>query len=156
MVGTVTAKANGTQVALQVNGVDALLLDNAGIVSGIKPSSVTPNMLSGGQTGSAPAVAARAWCVFNGTLAGTNAPIAGHNVSSVTRTAAGAYTINFTTPMEDANYGVVLSCTLAANATGNAPSSVASPTASACPIATYNSSSGAAIDPTRVHAAFFR
>jgi hypothetical protein len=36
------------------------------------------------------------WCKFNGTLTGTNAPIVGYNVSSVTRISAGLYRINFT------------------------------------------------------------
>ena len=55
-------------------------------------------------SGSAPSYSARAWCVFDGTLAGTNAPIAGGNVASVTRTSAGQYTINFSTAMPDTSY----------------------------------------------------
>jgi hypothetical protein len=38
---SVYAKANGTQGALQVNGVDALILDTGGTVSGVRKSSVT-------------------------------------------------------------------------------------------------------------------
>lgn len=41
----------------------------------------------------APTVA-KAWCVFNGTLTGTNSPTAGYNVASVTRNSAGNYTVN--------------------------------------------------------------
>lgn len=66
--------------------------------------AVTAPKLSGGQTGNAPVYGARAWCVFDGTLTGTNTPIAGGNVASVTRNGVGDYTINFTTAMPDANY----------------------------------------------------
>ena len=49
--------------------------------------------------------AARAWVNFNGT--GTVAIRAAVNVSSITDGGAGNYTVNFTTPMPDANYSVV-------------------------------------------------
>jgi len=52
----------------------------------------------------------KAWCNFNGTLTGTNAPRAGSNVSSVTRNGAGDYTINFTSALADANYVASFSC----------------------------------------------
>lgn len=48
----------------------------------------------------------KAWCVFNGTTTGTNAPTSGLNVTSVTRNGAGDYTINFTASLTDANYAV--------------------------------------------------
>lgn len=47
---------------------------------------------------------ARAWCVFDGTLTGTNAPIAGFNISSITRLSAGIYTVNFGNALPNANY----------------------------------------------------
>lgn len=49
----------------------------------------------------------RAWVNFNGT--GTVAIRASGNVSSITRNGTGAYTINFTTAMPDANYSVAIS-----------------------------------------------
>jgi hypothetical protein len=62
----------------------------------------------GSQTGSAPMYACRAWVNFDGSTAGTNPAsmsIRGNgNVSSVTRTATGTFTVNFTTAMPDANY----------------------------------------------------
>jgi hypothetical protein len=60
----------------------------------------------GSQTGSAPMYVARAWVNFDGTTSpGT---IRGNgNVSSVTRNAAGDFTINFATAMPDVNYCVV-------------------------------------------------
>jgi hypothetical protein len=60
----------------------------------------------GSQSGSAPMYACRAWVNFNGTTA-TPSTIRGNgNVSSVTRSANGDYTVNFTTAMPDANYAV--------------------------------------------------
>lgn len=55
-------------------------------------------------TGSAPMYACRAWVNFNGT--GTVAIRASGNVSSITDNGVGDYTINFTTAMPDANFGV--------------------------------------------------
>jgi len=60
---------------------------------------VTPGVI-GGQL-------CRAWVNFNGTtVAGTSASgiRASYNVSSITDNAAGDYTVNFTTPMPDANF----------------------------------------------------
>ena len=85
----------------------SVVVDGTLGIDTIQNSIVTPAKLNGNQTGSAPIFGVRAWCVFNGTLTGTNAPIAGGNVTSVTRNAAGDYTINFTTAMPDANYGVM-------------------------------------------------
>lgn len=62
--------------------------------------------IPGGSTGST----AYAWCLFNGTTTGTNAPITGNNVTSITRNAVGTYTVNFTTPFSTANYGWVGMC----------------------------------------------
>ena len=55
-------------------------------------------------SGSAPKYACRAWVSVDGVTAST---IRGSgNVSSVTRTAAGRYTVNFATAMPDTNYAV--------------------------------------------------
>jgi hypothetical protein len=61
-------------------------------------------MLDGGQTGSAPAFACRAWVNFNGTVAIR----ASGNVSSVVDTATGAYTVSFTTAMPDGDHVAVV------------------------------------------------
>ena len=50
----------------------------------------------------------RAWVQFTGSTATKNGS---YNVSSVTRTGAGNYTINFTNAMPDTNYGIVFGCT---------------------------------------------
>jgi hypothetical protein len=59
---------------------------------------------------------ARAWVNFNGTS--TVAIRASGNVSSVTDNGTGDYTINFTTAMSDADYGVTGSAGLAASPGG--------------------------------------
>lgn len=46
------------------------------------------------------------WCKFDGSLTGTNAPIAGYNVASVTRIGAGVYQINFINPFNSNDYGI--------------------------------------------------
>ena len=55
-------------------------------------------------SGSAPVYACRAWVNFN--AQGTVAIRASGNVSSITDNGVGDYTVNFTTAMEDANYGM--------------------------------------------------
>jgi hypothetical protein len=55
--------------------------------------------------GSAPVYGQRAWCVFDGSISGTNAPLAGGNVTSVTRNSTGDYTVNLTIAAPTANFG---------------------------------------------------
>lgn len=50
--------------------------------------------------------AVKAWVNFNGT--GTVAIRASFNVSSITDVGTGDYTINFTNPISDTNYGAVV------------------------------------------------
>lgn len=88
-------------------GTDGHVLRRSGTTLGF--GTVGATGLNGGQTGNAPIFGVRAWCMFDGNVAGTNAPIAGGNVASVTRVSAGAYRINFTTS-PGANYAVVASC----------------------------------------------
>ena len=60
------------------------------------------NALNAG--GNAPTYACRAWVNFNGV--GAVSVIASGNVSSVTDNAVGDYTLNFATPMPNANYSI--------------------------------------------------
>jgi len=53
-----------------------------------------------------PGTLCRAWINFDGTLSGTITPNASFNITNVTKTATGTYTINFTTAMPDANYAL--------------------------------------------------
>ena len=82
-------------------------------------------------SGAAPSFGARAWCVFDGTVAGTNAPIAGGNVTSVNRNGVGDYTVNFTVAMPDANYAAFISCQTVALSVTNNLNGVTAQTASA-------------------------
>jgi hypothetical protein len=62
--------------------------------------------LNGGQSGTAPIYAARAWVNFDGTTATPSTIRASGNVSSITKNGTGDYTANFTTAMPDTNYSV--------------------------------------------------
>ncbi|NDB82714.1 MAG: hypothetical protein EB127_08240 [Alphaproteobacteria bacterium] len=85
------------------------------ITQDIANGAVTAAKLNGGQSGSAPIYGCRAWVNFDGTrnasggsdTANTNRFIrSSGNVTSVLRNGTGDYTVNFTTPMADANYSV--------------------------------------------------
>jgi hypothetical protein len=81
------------------------------------PTLTTPNIDSAQVatvSGTAPLYMCRAWVNFNGT--GTVAIRASGNVSSITDNGVGDYTLNFTTAMPDANYGVNMSSVSYTNA----------------------------------------
>lgn len=46
--------------------------------------------------------AAKAWCTFDGTVLGTNAVTAGHNITNATRNGVGDYTVTFDTAFSSA------------------------------------------------------
>lgn len=126
-------------------------------VGGLANGTVTAPDLNGAQTGSAPIFGARAWCIFDGTTAGVNAPIAGGNVSTVSRNSTGDYTITFTTAMPSANYAVAVCMQRTANQgtfgvfNGAGPT----PTTTTCRVATTGTDGITSIDPVRVHLVFF-
>jgi len=80
--------------------------------------AITPQSLRQGlfASGSAPIYACRAWVNFNGT--GTVAIRASGNVTSINDYGTGDYQVNFTTVMQDANYGAV-GCCLAGTGSSN-------------------------------------
>ena len=137
-------------------GID-LIQDGAVATADIANGAVTGAKLSGAQTGSAPVYGCRAWCVFNGTTVGTNAPTAGGNVSTVTRNGTGDYTINFTTAMPDANYAIMGAVGAATTSTGRTLSGPANtaPTVSAVRVST-TTSANTVEDNTYVSIAIFR
>jgi hypothetical protein len=113
---------------------------------------VRAEALNGGQSGSAPIYAARAWVNFDGT--GTVAIRASGNVSSITDNGVGLYTVNFTTAMPDADYTL----TGSAGGVGGSNSfggiafgypSAGSPvyTSSQCTISTFIAGTGASDRP---------
>jgi hypothetical protein len=97
----------------------------------------------------ATAYGCRAWCVFNGATTGTNAPIAGGNVSTVTRNSTGNYTINYTTLMPDAN------CAVVATSLAAITYLVSVPTTTSANVGTLNSAA-AATDYAYVCVSVFR
>jgi len=122
------ARGNSGATTADVLSVDA----SGNVTTTLANGSISASKLSGAQTGSAPIYGVRAWCVFNGTIAGTNAPTAGGNVTNVTRNGVGDYTVNFTTAMPTSNYSV--SITARSTATlpnSNAPNAGISSAASA-------------------------
>ena len=118
----------------------AILADNASLMT-------TP-------TGTAPSYFCRAWVNFNGT--GTPAIRASGNVSSITDNGTGDYTVNFTTAMPDANYGVSILATISASRGGYVSTYS---TSSARVVTQYVSGTGgqnAVQDMDYVHVAIFR
>jgi hypothetical protein len=67
-------------------------------------------LMNSGYGSAAVAYGCRAWVNFNGT--GTVAIRASGNVTSITDNGTGDYTVNFTTAMPDANYGLTGTCLL--------------------------------------------
>lgn len=135
-----------------------LIADSAVNEAKLANASVTAAKLSGGQTGSAPVYGARAWCLFNGSLTGTNAPTAGGNISSVQQLSASRWLINFATAMPDANYACLVTAISKPNG-GNAyynniGCEEASRTTTSCIVGFTSGISGAA--PTRIDVAVFR
>ena len=81
---------------------------------------VRAEALNGGQSGTAPIYAARAWVNFNGTTTPPTIRASG-NVSSITKNGAGDFTVNLTTAMLDTNYAAVFSAGQATNVNLFAP-----------------------------------
>lgn len=100
---------------------------------------------------------ARAWVNFNGT--GTVAIRTAHNVTSITDHATGAYTVNFTTAMADADYAVLATSGDGASTNYRVVqvSDVTAPTTSTVRLQTLTQNSGnpQATDHNRVSVAIF-
>jgi hypothetical protein len=109
-------------------------------------------LMNSGYGSDAVAYGCRAWVNFNGT--GTVAIRASGNVSSITDSGTGAYTVNFTTALADANYaGVIMTGTYQALASNDA----AAPTTTAFAFISRQSSSPAtSLDSAYLHVAIFR
>ena len=104
-----------------------------------------------------PAFSARAWVNFNGT--GTVAIRDEGNVSSITDNGTGAYTVNFTTAMPNANYAVIATSGDGASTNYRVVqvSDVTAPTTAAVRLQTLTQNSGnpQATDHSRVSVAIF-
>lgn len=115
-VGTVTSISTGTGLTGgPITGTGTISIANGGVgTTQLADSSVTPAKMSGGQSGSAPAYAARAWANIDGSSAPASIRASG-NISSVTDNGTGNYTLNFATAMQDNLY-----CVSGSAGTGNA------------------------------------
>lgn len=111
----VAAPGTGTVTNVATSG-----LATGGPITSTGTVTVTAATKSDQQTGTSAVVAVtpsqaqshdsaiKAWCVWNGTTAGTNACALGsYNVTSVTRNGTGSYNINFTTAFASTSYGCV-------------------------------------------------
>jgi hypothetical protein len=99
------AVAGTNTLLLPASTGTVMVADGSGNVSITGNASVAGNLsFNSGYGSSAVAYGCRAWVNFNGT--GTPAIRASGNVNSITDNGTGDYTINFTTAMPDANYGV--------------------------------------------------
>jgi hypothetical protein len=84
----------------------ANIVDGTIVAGDISNATITAPKLDGAQSGSAPIFGVRAWVNFNGTSGSTAIRQQG-NVSSVSRTGTGLYTVNLATPFGDTNYAIV-------------------------------------------------
>ena len=91
--------SGGGSVTLQEPVTATPLTQDIVAVSGSIPVAAASGVLNAGAVSGS---LCRAWVNFNGN--GTAAIRAAFNVSSITDNGTGDYTLNFTTPMPDANY----------------------------------------------------
>ena len=97
---------------------------------------------------------AKAWVNFNGV---TTASIsASYNVSSVTRTATGIYTVSFTSALADTNYAVIGSARVIGSSSIFMPYPDNVLTTSSVSVHSLVSNTGTGADGTYVYVAIFR
>lgn len=140
LAGGATVNTSGQTVSLSIatGGVgatqlassavtEAKIASNAVTTTKIADAAITPAKLSGGQTGTAPAYAARAWVRFNAS-SGTPTITDSGNVSSITDGGVGYYRVVFTTAMPNANYAMAGTAGRALGSDTNADVSLSSQT----------------------------
>ena len=87
---------------------------------------------------------AKAWALFDGTVAGTSTVNIGYNVGTVVRNGTGSYSVSFVTAMADTSYAVVVTPVQGgANVTGRGVGTVS--------IFIFNTATQVALDVTGVH-----
>ena len=154
--GLVQSADTSGEIQLQSNGTTELTVTSTGV-------TVADNLLfNSGYGSAATAYGCRAWVNFNGT--GTVAIRASGNVSSITDNNTGDYTVNFTTAMPDANYGVSATSTIQAGvsnagcvvSTRNTSGTTPNQTASGVRIITIGVSSPAEADVCQINVSIFR
>jgi hypothetical protein len=153
---TISAPAGSTDRTLTLPDATGTML-----VSG-QPVTATTGNFSGDvtlgssvlatPTGSAPSYTCRAWVNFSGT--GTVAIRASGNVSSITDTGTGEYTVNFTTAMPDADYSYVFGKRSSSTNTSSTILVNGNPTTSTFAVATFENNT--LTDANTASIAFFR
>jgi hypothetical protein len=103
-ITTPLSVAQGGTGSATLTANNVILGNGTSAVQVVAPSTSGNVLSSNGSTWQSLAPALKAWVKFNGN---TGAIIASYNISSITVNATGNYTINFTTPISDANYTVV-------------------------------------------------
>jgi len=97
--GVLSITSNGTNSVLNLNSV---LVDAQGDISGVNNLTIDGTFKSPNT--------AKAWCRFSNT-SGSLATLASYGISGITYNSTNyQYTINFTTPMGNVNYGVFITC----------------------------------------------
>jgi hypothetical protein len=104
--GTATV-FNTNATTLNVGGAATTL--SLGATTGTASINNATFRFNSGYGSVATAYGCRAWCKFDGTLAGPITPGGSGNVSSVTDNGTGDYTVNFSTALVDTNYSAVAS-----------------------------------------------
>jgi hypothetical protein len=148
---TPAIRGTDTNTGMFFPAADTIAFSEGGVEVGRFDSSANFQFNSG-YGSAATAYGCRAWVNFNGT--GTVAIRASGNVSSITDSGTGAYTVNFTTALSDANYaGVIMTGTYQALASNDA----AAPTTTAFAFISRQSNSPAtSLDSPYLHVAIFR
>jgi hypothetical protein len=128
-----------------ITGISAGGLPDGSITNDDLAGSIADAKLSG--------TTCKAWVNFNGT--GTVAIRASFNVSSITDNGTGDYTVNFTTALADANYGVSGVAVRTTDETFIGRYGAA-PTTTAVRFSTFNRSAGTLVDSDYINVSIFR
>jgi hypothetical protein len=156
--GFIATGDNSGVLALQTAGTTALTIDssqNSTFVGNINTATSKKYQIN------STTVSPLAWVAFAG-ASGTVS--SSYNVSSVSRTATGDYTITFSNATSDANYSVIGSCSASSSYSSgtyletNSVRSTATVTANTtalCKVSTLTALSSTAIDAVYVYVAIF-
>jgi hypothetical protein len=145
---------NDTNTGIFFPAADTLAFAEGGTEVGRFDSSGNLQFNSG-YGSAAVAYGCRAWVNFNGT--GTVAIRASGNVSSITDSGVGFYTVNFTTAMPDVNYSTVATCQHQNGVTKQTAVSGESFSSSVSAVGLFTFVTGGSdFDPATVNVAVFR
>lgn len=152
-------------LVIQTNN-DGTFKLSRGNIGGALTDILNIDAAGGLSVSSLPAFQCRAWVNYDATRDSSGAISSANtarlirasgNVSSVMRNAAGDHTINFTTPMPDANYATFITTT-ATTSQGQSASvnSASAPSASSVRVVTQNSNNSAVADLLYNNVSVFR